>query len=469
MIGRRHLALALLTGATLILGGCSQLGLSDEEKAFQSATNDKAMWYRFTFEAEYGGKPFKIDQMVNCTRSVQSGGSLGQSPDTHIHEGYPRTAAAKMADGSQVLVRIPNMCRRYRAYELKLGYAGVSILAGWQSRGPHPIVPMVVWSDSTTKPTRLESYVARAYYAHPKARIKNPKGSLDLWPVGKYPDNAKEILNTPEAQPYYPHPWVNLDRDPDGRGKGRDGKYHGKFATYFTIPIDDPIEGFKKHAASANARISQNTQLRAPELKYQVREDENFIFYEGQSSGDRLHNYASDPTYIPASCVSLAFSRLITGAPGMSDFPYDPEDWASTWPLDVRTPGTEFHTPGNIALLNSREQRTRNCYARLGQLRSLSVVNGHLDDSGALPGAMVYIPLVERKDWIKQGLLISPEASGEDKKYNFDARFRIDGFPGKAIGGWSPEYVIKNKKTGKWYYYNATRGIYGGGGESTHF
>ena len=469
MIARRNLTLTLLAIATLVSGGCSLLGASDEEKALQAATNDKAMWYRFTFEAEYQDKPFKIDQVVNCTRSVQSGGSLGQSPDTVIFEGYPRTAAAKMADGSQVLLRIPNMCRRYRAFVSEPNVAGVRILPGWRSRGPHPVIPMVVWSDRTTNPTRVESYVARGYYAHPQARIKNPKGFLDLWPVGKYPENAAEILKAPEAQPYYPHPWVNPKRDPNGRGKGRDGKYHGNFASYSIIPIDDPIEGFKKHAASGNARISNQAQLKSPELKDKVREDENFIFYGGQSSGDTLRDYAADPSYIPASCVSLAFSRLATGAPGMSDFPYDPEDWASTWPLDVRTPGQNLHTPENIALLNSRQQRMRNCYARLGQLRSFSVVNGHLDDSGALPGAMVYIPLVERKNWIKQGLLISPEASGEDRKYNFDARFRIDGLPGKAIGGWSSEYVIKNKKTGKWYYYNATRGIYGSGGEGTHF
>jgi hypothetical protein len=464
--------------AAMLLSGCGWL---NDRAEYEAATGPNAMWYRFTFEAEYQGKPFKIDQMVTCQRGVVSGGSLGQSPNTPVHQGHPKTAAAKMQDGSQILVRIPNMCKTMRAYNverMKLEYAPykeatVRYRQGWRSRGPHEMIPFVIWSDSITKPERVEQYVARAYYAHPEARVKNPKGSLDLWPVGKYPENAAAVLKQDDALPFYPHPNINPELGPNSRGRGRDGDYHGKwpkFVTFSIIPVDDPIRAWEKYA---QGMIAENESLvddlATPGIGKPVYEDKNFVVYT--RTGPSTVTYP-DPNYVSAQCNG-SFGVAI-GKSLEEDVNSDPRS------VGARTPDTEiYNSPNNPKLREEillKEQNTLHCMKAQDNLRSHEIINGRFDASRSLPGVLVYGKWgpspYEHKSDTKELERLGMHALVKNKWGNIVKRlkFRIDGMD---INGDFALYrdwrLIKNKKTGQWYSFLASSTMFVGEGENSGF
>lgn len=403
---------------TLIGCGPNRVPLPQENlaQAVAVATGKNAMWYRFTFEAEYSGRPLKIDQMVTCVRSVVSGGSLGQSPDSVILEAQPMSAAAQMYDGSQVLIRIPDMCSRLRKYERIASpddryptFRGVwGYKPGWKSQGSLSVLPLVIWSDKVPRPDRIESYVARGYYDQEEARIKNPKGVLDLWPAGKYPQNYLAVLKQANALPRYPNPMINPGLDQRGPGKGRDGRYHGTGETYgaFTlVPVTNFNAWVRDFAALArDYRRSKMANASPPETKgltltdswnepKPLDPDPRFIHPRFAAYRDRKPSFASleaEKSFVTSACVSEAVGGLMLGKPGMSDLPYDAEDWGSDVPDRVRLGIYEGARPDMRAKYFGKQALQRNCYAQLGKLKSFDIVGGRLDASRALPGVIVY-------------------------------------------------------------------------------
>lgn len=466
-MARRSVLGVLAAGAAALLGGCGDGNLTPAEeldRMVEASTGDEAMWYRFAFSGEYQGKPFKIDQMVTCTRSVQSGGSLGQSPDTHVHRGYPTNAAARMSDGSQVLVRIPNMCTRHRKYRHRPNVSGVEFLDGWQSPGPHEVLPLVIWTDNTTSPEQVESYVARTYYDLPEARIKNPKGSVELWSIGKVPKNADPILRKSKALPFYPDPYVNPRRGPNSRGGGYDGNYHGawpEFTTFNIVPIDDPLaawdryyEGLKKEIVPSEWERSHILSRAKPSF-----EDENFVMWEG----DGESQIDQKTPYVSASCVLTAFLGLTNGLPLIVG-PSLERTILGRDAINARTPGTEAYREGWITRVEISEQRKRDCVARLGQLRSFQIVDGRFDPSRSMPGVQVYGKWGVNP-YQEVSYLDTPENAAIRKKNSTapvlreQNLFETEGkgkLKARLIGeNFSfhrhSKYVLKFKKTGQWY------------------
>lgn len=443
------------------------------------------MWYRFTFAADYQGRPFKIDQMVNCTRSVISGGSLGQSPDAYINEAHPMTVAAKMHDGSQVLVRVPDMCKRYRKFDKREGRFGYR--TGWKSEGVQPVTPLVIWSDKMPRPDRIESYVALDYYKDARARLKNPSGAVDLWPAGRYPDNFAAVLEQEDALPFYPNPWVNPDRDPNGRGKGRDGRYHGepqRFAAFFSVPVVNEKQWREKYEPIARAAplspilvdgtdaILRPTRSQSKEIVADP-ESGNPLFYRVRELDD---SYAlkAEPQFVTAQCVSKSISKLMGGAPGMSDLPFDAGDTGTSWPDEVRNGLTGLNASVNQLdrkTLAGLQERSRNCYSRLGQLLSFDISNGRLDTSAVIPGALVYHRWYEDK--LKNELDVADELKATGAVDGMDIKFRdrgsrfqlpLFGRDGRA----SPSIVYENSASGSWVLVYFTTYFFGGKKENSH-
>ena len=423
-IVRRFLACVMLTSIVVTSSSCHsrRLPTTQEElaQAVAAATGKNAMWYRFTFEANYRGTPFKIDQMVTCIRSVISGGSLGQSPDSVISEARPMTAAVQMADGSQVLVRIPNMCDRYRKYERLRefddpkqqhnpnDFGTWGYMPGWKSHGPHPVLPLVIWSDKLPKPDRSESYVAREYYQQPGARIRNPEGFVELWPAGKYPQNYLAVLKQETALPRYPNPMINPALDPNGRGGARDGRYHGQGETYGAITIV-PVVNFnafvRQYADLAREyRRRSGTNEPMPDTKgitltdswtepKPLDADPTFVHPRFAAYRDRNPEFPSleaEKSFVTSECVAKAVGGLMLGEPGMSELPYDAADWGSDVPDRVRMGIYEGARPDMRAKYAGKQARQRNCYAQLAKLKSFEIVDGRLDATQALPGVIVY-------------------------------------------------------------------------------
>lgn len=402
------------------LNGCGNPPPPDPHEAMdqviKAATDKNTMWYRFRFQAEYAGKPFEIDQMVTCVRSVVSGGSLGQSPGSVVLESQPMSAAARMADGSQVLVRIPNMCSRYRKYERLPSsddrypkFRGVwGYKPGWKSRGPFSVLPLVIWSDKLPRPDRIESYVARGYYDQDEARMKNPKGILDLWPMGKYPHNYLAVLKQINPLPRYPNPMINPALDPRGPGNGRDGRYHGKGDSYGAFTLV-PVANFNawvrdyadlarefRRRKSAHEALPDTKGLTLTETWNEpkpLESDPSFNHPQFAAYRDRNPGFASleaEKSFITSACVSEAVGGLMLGKPGLSDLPYDAEDWGSDVPDRVRLAIYEGARPDMRAKYFGKQALQRNCYAQLGKLKSFDIVDGRLDASRAMPGVIVY-------------------------------------------------------------------------------
>lgn len=446
----------------LAVAGCGGRRLTAEESfaaALKAATGPSGMWYHFSFEAVYRGKPFKIEQLVTCQSRVISGGSLGQSPDTVVSEGHPKTAAAKMQDGSQILVRIPNMCRRYRAYATEPGVAGVHFIKGWRSPGPHAVIPLVTWSDNVTAPEQIESYVAADYYTQREARLRHPKGSLVFWPAGKIPANAEAILRQKDALPFYPHPNVNPALGEASRGGGRDGHYHGawpQFSAFVIVPTNDPEDAWSKYDRLLPKAAQHDAPLSKPAL---------------ETADIRWHDWIDqdyDYPYVSGDCLWRSLAKLLAGAPAMSAFLYDPEDHASAYPIHARMPGQQVQTPENLDRVERLESKMRLCYAQLGKLRSLDIVDGRLDPARATPGIIVYRKwgsnaASERPRSKPNNVLIERGAADSD-----GIRYRIEGV---EFSRYPLPYgaLLKLKASGEWYYLARITEMFGAEGENGGF
>lgn len=509
---RISLRIALIGALGLALHACYSPPTPEEQRqrAVKAATGPDAMWYRFTYEARYGDEPVKIDQMVSCTRSVISGGSLGQSPDTVIHEGHPLAVAVNMSDGSQILARVPNMCKHYRKFgRVKKGkFPGWGYSKGWKSLGPQQVLPVIIWSDKLPRPDRIETYVSPEYYRHPNARIKDPHGAVDLWPVGRYPKNYAAVLAQTVALPRYPNPFVNPDRNPHGRGKGRDGRYHGvgdRFVSYVIVPVtnhNDWVEKFgelsmlnsQRRKAGLPAIDTQGVVLDeysvSNKLVQPLEADRGFdndgyrAYRLTQDVDEEFAPLAVEPSYVTHACVMRRLNKLLTGSPGLSDLPYDASENGTAWPDQARSPGLYFQAKlsrdqfspksqtfyngkivyksdlkrykWDVAKLRGLELRMRNCYAQLGKLKSFDVTNGRLDASRSLPGVMVYHRWFGPHVWMRpdahaDSFLASGAVDPKGHVYhlNIDTD-RLDyALEGPERRDWDP-VIFENDRTREW-------------------
>ena len=480
--------LTILTASLAIVTACSPAVDGDKRRsAVESATGPNAMWYRFTFAADYQGQPFKIDQMVNCTRSVISGGSLGQSPDTVINEAHPMTVAAKMPDGSQVLVRVPDLCSRYRKFDKREGRWGYR--AGWKSRGPHSLIPLVIWSDKLPRPDRIESYVARDYYEDPRARIKNPKGSVDLWPAGHHPKNYAAVLDQKDALPFYPNPWINPARDPNGRGKGRDGRYHGepqRFAAIYIVPVENEAQWVAKYGKIARESSQPVLVPRSDVVLKPTRSDLPVYRIENTDFSGPFAVYReniltpfypldAEPGFVTAGCVNESVGNLMLGKPGMSGLPVDADDGGTAWPDQVLNGLTGLNADINRLdrrILDGMQGRMRNCYGRLGDLLSFDIIDGHLDASRSVPGSIVYHRWYEKRPGpsldMTKSFLDSGVASGTSLKFRIGEEklyYPLFGKDGQKSG----LFIVEEKFNKKWFLVSMETLLFSGNKENSGF
>ncbi len=452
----------LCVSVSLALAACGG-SMTPEEKAAREkrewaqaladAQSPEAMWYHYTFEGDYQGEPVKLDQMVYCPIRSFSGGSFGQSTPYSIRAQHPMTIAQKMDDGSQVLVRIPDVCQRYRAYK-----EGEGFQQGWEAQQTIDAMPYVIWSDAYPKASRIEGYVSPAYYDHPDARLQIVSSQIDLLPVGSHPDDFEDVLRQEHAIPYAPNPWIR-GQDRDGGWMNRGGGYYdadNQFISLYQIPI------INMNSYAKQFKVSR------PDLKggYIFDEekgfsDPNIAAYNEASSmaaGD-----GSDPDNITHDCVISEFEEILGGRPLSTSVPYDRPS-----PGGIVTPSTEenWHT---------RKQRETNCRSRLAQLQSFEIVDGRFDASRSIPGVAVYHrwgqpggdwrnPDKERQLKLQTAGLVTSDGY----------KMAIDGyrfsFPIKEYGDTiSTVALFENKKSEQWYLVRMSKFIFKGKGENNHF
>jgi len=451
---------------TATLSGCDR-SMTPEEKAERArkdaaqaladAASPESMWYRFTFKVDYEGKPIKFDQMVYCPRRSFSGGRYGQVPSYSIRQQHPMTIAKKMDDGSQVLVRIPDMCKRYRNYKLGEGFQN-----GWISEGPFETMPYVIWSNSYPRPDRIEGYVSPSYYNHPDARLKNPNGQVHLLPVGSYPKNYADILKQEHAIPYSPDPWINPDV-PNANWSSRSGYYHDtedQFLSFYQIPIVDMNAYVEKYKDTAKMQGKPKPYSLETEFS-----DSNFAAYNVASSSPIPDFAINDLNYISYGCVSRAMSSNLAGVPMKTNMPLDPEDIGSEIAVTARIKGSpDSNDPKVAALLEFEKQKQANCQDRLAQLKSYEIVNGRFNAAGAMPGVAVYRRWGGTKESLKKAGLVTDQGykmtvDGHDFTYEVVVY-------GETI---SPLMLLENKNTGQWYMLRNLKFFFTGEGENNRF
>jgi len=397
-VGSQPLSSFILRLAALCLAGltagCGVFVDDWLDKAEKAASGPKAMWYRVQFEADYGTQRVKVDQMVTCTTALISGGFLGQSPDSVVTEAYPKTAGVDLADGSRVVVRVPDMCRRNRAFRTVNGDSRMT--RGWEEVGSFDVMPLVIWSERSRDPERMESYISRDYYQHPEARFKNAKGTLTLWEVGRIPENVREILSAPPFEPFSPNPWVNPKKlgkatiEEQLRGNDRDARYHGKGPRYaaYTITEIDSIEKWWAKYLDQAQRIGfplENVRNK-PEAdqKYEAEELSVWpnVFIGGQEVGD--------PDFVYANCPNQYIHDLMVGVPRMSDLPFNSQDGGAIFSgITISEDGPyvpDYKNPD----YRLRAMQWRACAKRAAQTRTFDIIDGHFDASKAIPGVLVY-------------------------------------------------------------------------------
>ena len=425
----------------------------DAAQAIADARSPEAMWYRYTFEGDYQGEPVKLDLMVYCpTRSV-TGGSLGQSTGFTIRSQHPMTIAQQMDDGSQVLVRIPDVCQRYRAYK-----EGEGFQQGWEAPQTIDALPYVVWSDVYPKAERIEAYVSPAYYDHPDARLQIVDSKVHLLPLGSHPDNFMDVLKQPHAIPYSPNPWLN-EGALEGEWMNRSGRYNdpdNQFVSLYQIPV-----------TNMNAYAEQ-FKIRRPDLDRDYTFDEergfsdpNIAAYSDSSSAPA--DDGSDPDNITHNCVMHGTGDIKSGRPLRTSVPYD-----------RRTPGSD-KTSRRAQNWYLRKKQEANCRDRLAKLRSFEIVDGRFDTSRSTPGVLVYHRWGRPGgDWRnpdkEKQLKLQTAGLVDDDGY----KMTIDGyrfsFPIKEYGDTTGSVALfENKHSEQWYVVGMTKFVFKGEGENNHF
>jgi hypothetical protein len=425
--------------------------LASCNRAAPAEPPEPSMWYRFKFEATYGGRPVQFDQFVHCGRVRVPGGPLGATPALTTRGMHPETIGAPLADGSHLVLRLPDLCLRHRRYEINGPYLrGGQRLPGWESRGPFSVLPLVIWNDKRPNTTRAESYVSPLYYDQPEARIKSPRGSVEFMPLGYEPPNADAVLaqkneplfdSGPKINPATGKPWAMGERP------------------YLSAQVVVPISNMNQYVAELEA-----LKARYPADTKHIEHPRMTANY--QRPGPRFTSYdwighpgyawkAEHRNYFPAGYVEDCIRDLQEGFPGMSDLPpdtYDHHFYEDRESVERAQEGTaERRAKGSFGYTRAEQiewefHRRKNCYLHLGQLRSISVDKGRFEAT-ELPGAIVYRP------WTAK---IVGTATDRPDALRSRGTFSADGYPVLWLNGGLVPYrgqssIIEDRQTGKWY------------------
>lgn len=461
--------LAVVALATMV-GGCGMASREYRERKAREANvalagGPTAMWYRFRFAGTYRGDRFLFNQYVHCGLRTIPGGAFDSAPATTNRAMYPRTVGRKMADGSYVVVRVPDMCRTYRAID-----AGQLMQAGWESRGPFEVLPLVIWNDRRPQTTTIERYVARGYYTQPGARITDPRGSVELMPAGFHPADYEAILAQPEFATTDPE--ENTDPRTGKRFRNVYASNNNGLVGFYTVPtadmaaalarLDDPPGKIARDVDLA--RIEQLQAGAIEEVQADIRHTRAYLGVPagqpatlkpaaGPTGADiamyedsRYYDddpFTYDPTYLPPMALWRCIADLAAGVPVMSTVPIG------------RGPSAGLLHPMWIARALAREtiarQRGAAACEALVRLVSYDVRDGRLDATGAIPGAIV------RRQWQLTGSPSSPtqlERLGAARRvFNdrrlFDYHFRF-GAADADLRLEEPRYILHDRKDGRW-------------------
>ncbi|MDB5579875.1 MAG: hypothetical protein JWR80_5051 [Bradyrhizobium sp.] len=416
--------------AFLSLSGCTQS--TDANGAHQRNNVALEMWYQFSFQAEYEGRPVKFDQMVSCGVPGDGAASSGNSAPPTMPRQHPVTIGKPMADGSFLVVRVPSLCMFNRRYAPNMPER--SPLPAWRSPGPITILPLVVWNDRRPRTTRIESYVSEAYYKQPRARVRNPHGTVTFMPPSFKPPNRAAVLAQKDVGAYGDLSYL----DP------KTGKRKGQLLDGFQLWALVPISNLNEYRAAVfENSVSSYTWPRIESFK-----NPRFALYAGNEAGAETP-VRGGPDFSSPMMMHRCLMNFISGDPNISNLPPDPHEFdyftlfhsqakeenlaAKRAEVSVRP----FISHAQVRKIQIAQKVT--CNHRLNEVRTLTIVGNYLDSGVEVPGSLVYL-------FEKWHDMNSFGRSG-------GLRLRLDG------GVLDRDAIIEDKRTGKWYHALVIRDI----------
>ncbi|MDB5676399.1 MAG: hypothetical protein JWM65_3381 [Sphingomonas bacterium] len=416
--------------AFLSLPGCTQS--TDANGAHQRDSAAPEMWYQFSFKAEYEGRPVKFDQMVSCGVPGDGGASSSNSTPPMMRRQHPVTIGKEMADGSFLVVRVPSLCMFNRRYAPNMPER--SPLPAWRLPGPITILPLVVWNDRRPRTTRIESYVSEAYYKQPRARVRNPQGTVTFMPPSFKPSNRTAVLEQKDVGAYGDLSYL----DP------KTGKRKGKLLDGFQLWALVPISNLNEYRAAVFGKsVSSYTWPRIGSFK-----DSRFALYAGNEAGAETP-VRGGADFSSPMMMHRCLMNFISGAPNISNLPPDPHefDYFTLFPSQAReedlaakqaeASGQPFTSHAQVRKIQIIQKST--CIHRLNEIRTLTIVGNYLDPDIEVPGSLVYM----FETWHNMSRF--GQGGG--------LRLRLDG------GALNRDGIIEDKKTGKWYHALVIRDI----------
>jgi len=472
-----------------MLSGCYAKATQSQRSAMvlKQATGPTAMWYRFSFKAQYQGDPVKFDQYVFCAAARTPYGSAhGNNANPVTIRPQPETAAKTMSDGSQLLIRIPNMCEKYRMAKNNDNRTNKDIAKGpygrpgWLSRGPFQTIPLVIWSDKTpiddrleTQPERVEAYFGRAYYNDPKARIKELDSSIELMPIGYFPPNYEAVLTQKRAYPtlrYFTTNIYNKKQESHDYMRG----IHPEFRAYYISPISDLnayAEKYKDVGKFREVKVGDQKWEKKwvssapdkPEEESSFGHAEVSIFNSSQyDSGDIGEDESS---HLMPNWQSKCIKKLKSGHPLYTNIPNKPGDNGFL--------AEEFYRKGSDSYSRSIKGRAESyrkqviCFENLNRLQSFDIVDGRLDTSPNIPGMIVYhrwqrpFPSGQSYNGIPYSPDFKPVVLFENNVFTEEQNDFLNGKTKFAVNGIDFEFdtkrsfkrfILRTKNENKWFY-----------------
>ncbi len=400
---------ALLSTAMLVLfSSCGKRTSADQlQQVLKQASGPHSMWYRFTFSAEYESNPIKFDQYVYCgyarTPYISAQGGTASSAIPITKRIQPETIAKTMNDGSQLLLRVPDVCDWHRSSGHKAENDQPQDPFGrphWLSLGSFKVLPLAVWSDKTpvdddasTQPERVEFYVGQGYYTNAYARLKKPSGSITFMKAGFVPKNFEKVITQKRAFPTLRYQTTNIYNKKKEYADWLSGM-HPEFEAYYILAMSNVQTYYEKNKefGRANQDVYGNkrwTDL-APQKPKEIEDQKNpfFTFYEYDEDFEKS-NSSIDPDYLsPKWAQNCLWQMVSQGDPSYTNIPNITEN------IDFRG---QSYLGEDAEHKREREERTdritarrANCFKNLDSVRSFDVINGRLDPSLSLPGMIVF-------------------------------------------------------------------------------
>lgn len=391
-----------------LLSACGKRTPEDQlQQVLKQANGPNSMWYRFTFTAEYEGKPVKFDQYVYCgyarTPYISAQGGTASPARPITKRVQPETIAKTMNDGSQLLLRVPDVCDWHRGRSDKAEKDKAQDSFGrphWVSLGSFKVLPLIVWSDKTplgddaaTQPERVELYVGEAYYTNALARLKKPSGSITFMKAGFVPENFEKIITQKRVFPTLRYQTTNIYTKKKEYSDWISGM-HPEFEAYYILPISNVQNYYEINKNFGRSDEDGYGNKRwvdlAPQKPKEIEDQKNpfFKFYEYDEDFDKS-NSPPDPDHLSPKWAQKCLWQMVSeGDPSYTDVPDITED------IRFRD---QAHLGEDTEHKREREDRQRqimarraNCFKNLDNIRSFDIINGRLDPSKALPGMIVF-------------------------------------------------------------------------------